>query len=129
MHLGWRDAAPERSLPKACIVDVVIIWKQLERSSLLQNFILAGVCQTQISRPCNPNGAHKGDLELQRHDTEIKDLNGRPQDVVGSQGRKIDILEFPTDIPFASPLCDSHEREEDTEANWSKDQLIHGDSL
>lgn len=98
-------------------------------SSNIHTFVLRSVVQTQISSPSDTNSAHKRNLELQRHQSKIDDLNRGPENVVCAQCRQIDILHLLDQMLLSAPLCHSHEGEKPSQTAWSEQQLIHRYSL
>lgn len=56
------------------------------------------------------NGTHN--LELDRYDTEVQDLNCGPQDKVGLEGWQINVLELASQCSPSSALGDRHEGKE-----------------
>jgi hypothetical protein len=51
-------------------------------------------------------------LKLNRHQTEVDDLNRRPDCVVGLQGRHVHVTELRHDSTSAATLGNSHDGEE-----------------
>jgi hypothetical protein len=54
-------------------------------------------------------------LELDRHKSEVDDLDCRPDQIVRFEGGNVDLLELPRDSALTATLCNRHEGEEDTE--------------
>lgn len=51
-------------------------------------------------------------LELDGHNAEVENLNGRPYDVVCLQSRYVDVLELASHGALSSALSHRHESEE-----------------
>lgn len=54
-------------------------------------------------------------LELNGHDTEVDQLNRRPDKEVRFKRRHVDVLEFASDGTLAATLADGHKCEEASE--------------
>lgn len=51
-------------------------------------------------------------LELDRYNPEVQNLNCRPNKKVGLEGRDVYILEFASQGPSTTTFCNGHIREE-----------------
>ena len=97
--------------------------------SYLHCFVFTGVRHAEVRRPKDTYGRHKRNLKLQGHDPEVEDLNCGPEDVVGSEGGNVDILELLDNMLLSSSFCECHEGEKSAQADGCEYELVHGDSL
>lgn len=56
------------------------------------------------------------DLQLYGHHSEVENLNGRPEHVVGLEGRHINVAKFARDRSSPTALSYGHEGEEAAQA-------------
>lgn len=68
-------------------------------------------------------------LELNRHDPEVDDLHGWPDQKVGLESRHIDVLELALHGALPTTLRNRHVREESRETSGRKQELVECDAL
>lgn len=68
---------------------------------------ISNACTVTVTR-----GMWTYDLELDRNNSEIEDLDSRPESKVGFKGWQVDILKFASQGPSTPALSDGHEWEE-----------------
>lgn len=69
------------------------------------------------------------ELELDGHQAEVDDLDGRPDGIVGLECRHVHVPELVVDGPFATALGDGHGCVEAHETKGREKELIKSDPL
>lgn len=84
---------------------MVMRMPQLLIFPLLLNHIRRTVRQRKIRRPKDTDGRRERQLELKRHQPEIDNLHGRPEEIVRLEGRNVDVFEFVLELFLAAAFC------------------------
>lgn len=86
-----------------------------------------GCASVSKQRGKGKRGAYN--LELNRHDPEVDDLHGRPDQEVGLQRRDVDILELALHCALSAALGDGHVCEEGCQTGRREQELIECNTL